>query len=187
MGVILGTAAYMAPEQARGKSVDRRADIWAFGVVLYEMLSGRRAFAGEELSDVLAAVLRQDIAWSALPAGTPPGLRQLLERCLERTDYGLGLWRVAAAGGRPSKVEQPGTSYSRVSDVSLDGRWALRTEYMPSISADYASVSIVSLTGGPARVVIPSGYDARFQGEDARWSSPGRRRCTASRSTPSTA
>ena len=84
MGMILGTAAYMAPEQARGKPVDRRADIWAFGAVLYEMVSGRRAFAGEELSDVLAAVLRQDIDWSALPAGTPPGLRQLLERCLER-------------------------------------------------------------------------------------------------------
>ena len=61
MGVILGTAAYMAPEQARGKAVDKRADIWAFGVVLYEMLTGRRAFEGEEISDVLAAVLRQDI------------------------------------------------------------------------------------------------------------------------------
>jgi serine/threonine-protein kinase len=84
MGMILGTAAYMAPEQARGKAVDKRADIWAFGAVLYEMVTGRRLFPGEEISDVLAAVLRQDIDWSALPPGTPPRLRRLLERCLDR-------------------------------------------------------------------------------------------------------
>ena len=84
LGMILGTAAYMAPEQARGKLVDKRADIWAFGVVLYEMLTGRRAFAGDEVSDVLAAVLRQEIDWSALPPETPARLRQLLERCLDR-------------------------------------------------------------------------------------------------------
>jgi len=84
MGMILGTAAYMAPEQARGKTVDKRADIWAFGAVLYEMLTGRRAFEGEEVSDVLAAVLRQDINWNALPPATPPPLRRLLDRCLTR-------------------------------------------------------------------------------------------------------
>jgi Tol biopolymer transport system component/predicted Ser/Thr protein kinase len=84
MGMIIGTAAYMSPEQARGKAVDRRADIWAFGVVLYEMLTGKRAFEGEEITDVLAAVLRQDIDWAALPAATPPRLRRLLERCLDR-------------------------------------------------------------------------------------------------------
>ncbi|HKW02943.1 MAG TPA: protein kinase [Vicinamibacterales bacterium] len=83
-GVILGTAAYMAPEQARGQAVDKRADIWAFGAVVYEMLTGTRAFAGQSMTDVLAAVLRQDIDWSRLPADTPPRLRQLLERCLER-------------------------------------------------------------------------------------------------------
>ena len=84
LGTILGTAAYMAPEQARGRTVDRRADIWAFGVVLYEMLTGRRAFDGEEISDVLAAVLRQDVEWAALPTTTPLRLRRLLERCLDR-------------------------------------------------------------------------------------------------------
>jgi serine/threonine-protein kinase len=84
LGVILGTAAYMAPEQARGKPIDRRADIWAFGVVLYEMLTGRRAFAGDEISDVLAAVLTRDVDLSALPAGVPDSVRRLLERCLDK-------------------------------------------------------------------------------------------------------
>ena len=83
-GMILGTAAYMAPEQARGTGVDARADIWAFGVVLYEMLSGRTAFAAETVPDTLAAVLTREIDWSALPETTPPAIRQLLRRCLER-------------------------------------------------------------------------------------------------------
>jgi len=83
-GMILGTAAYMSPEQARGKVVDKRSDIWSFGVVLYEMLTGRRLFAGETVSDTLAAVLRQDVDFAALPDGTPRSLRRLLERCLER-------------------------------------------------------------------------------------------------------
>jgi Tol biopolymer transport system component len=83
-GLILGTAAYMSPEQARGKAVDKRADVWAFGVLLYEMLTGRQLFAGETVSDVLAAVLTREPDWGALPATTPPGLRRLLCRCLER-------------------------------------------------------------------------------------------------------
>ena len=82
--MILGTAAYMAPEQARGKAVDKRADIWAFGAVLYEMLTGKPLFEGETLSDLMAATLRQEIDWSALPAATPSSIRQLLRRCLER-------------------------------------------------------------------------------------------------------
>ncbi|MCL4809764.1 MAG: serine/threonine-protein kinase, partial [Thermoanaerobaculia bacterium] len=84
MGVILGTAGYMAPEQARGRVVDRRADIWAFGVLFYEMLTGRRLFAGETVSDTLAAVLRQEVDWSLLPKDLAPSDRRLLQRCLER-------------------------------------------------------------------------------------------------------
>ena len=83
-GMILGTAAYMSPEQARGRTVDKRADIWAFGCVLYEMLTGRRAFEGDDVSDTLAAVLRADPDWTALPAKTPTPIRRLLRRCLEK-------------------------------------------------------------------------------------------------------
>ena len=83
-GVILGTAAYMSPEQARGKPVDRRADMWSFGCVLYECLTGVKLFAGETISDSLAAILRKDPDWSTLPADTPPMVRLLLRRCLTR-------------------------------------------------------------------------------------------------------
>ena len=84
MGLIIGTAAYMAPEQARGKAVDRRADIWAFGVVLYEMLSGQRAFEGEDISVTLASVIKEEVSWPALPADLPEPIRRLLRRCLEK-------------------------------------------------------------------------------------------------------
>jgi eukaryotic-like serine/threonine-protein kinase len=83
-GVILGTAAYMSPEQARGKPVDKRADVWAFGCVLFEMLSGARAFTGAEVTDTLAAVLRSEPDWTRLPATTPASIRSLLTRCLEK-------------------------------------------------------------------------------------------------------
>jgi Tol biopolymer transport system component len=83
-GVILGTAAYMSPEQARGKSVDKRTDIWSFGVVLWEMLTGKRLFGGETVSDVLAAVLTHEPDWEAFPPETPAGVMRLLRRCLER-------------------------------------------------------------------------------------------------------
>ncbi len=83
-GVILGTAAYMSPEQARGKAVDKRTDVWAFGCVLYEMLAGRRAFEGETVSDALAAVLTKEPDWAALPERTPASVRRILRRCLQR-------------------------------------------------------------------------------------------------------
>ncbi len=84
LGIILGTAAYIAPEQAKGKPVDRRADIWAFGVVLYEMLTGQRGYDAEDVSDTLAAVLTRDVNWKALPTDVPPRLLALLRDCLVR-------------------------------------------------------------------------------------------------------
>src|SRR5262249_27898123 len=83
-GVLLGTAAYMSPEQARGTSADKRADLWAFGVVLFEMLTGKPLFEGATISDTLADVLTKDPDWTALPVETPTPVRRLLRRCLEK-------------------------------------------------------------------------------------------------------
>jgi serine/threonine-protein kinase len=113
-GVILGTAAYMSPEQARGRAVDERADIWAFGAVIYEMLTGRRAFGGESVSDTLAAVLTKDPDWSALPADTPASVRRTLRHCLAR-DPRTRFHHIADAriemddepGGRAAAVPEP--------------------------------------------------------------------------------
>jgi serine/threonine-protein kinase len=84
LGVVLGTAAYMSPEQARGQAADERSDVWAFGCVLYELLTGRRAFPGDDVTDTLAAVLRTEPDWVALPDGLPPAVQTLLRKCLEK-------------------------------------------------------------------------------------------------------
>jgi Tol biopolymer transport system component len=84
VGTILGTAAYMSPEQARGRAVDKRSDIWAFGCVLFEMLTGRRAFEGDDVAEVLGAVIHKAVAWDRLPAPTPVTVRAVLERCVEK-------------------------------------------------------------------------------------------------------
>jgi serine/threonine protein kinase len=84
MGIVLGTAAYMAPEQAKGKTIDKRADIWAFGCVLWEMLTGRALFARDTMPETIAAVIKDAPPMDALPSNTPPPVRRLLERCLER-------------------------------------------------------------------------------------------------------
>src|SRR5262249_41302385 len=84
VGVILGTAAYMSPEQAGGKIADRRSDIWAFGALLYEMLSGKQTFGGESVSDTLASVLKVEPDWSALPQDTPASILKLIRRCLTK-------------------------------------------------------------------------------------------------------
>ncbi len=109
VGVILGTAAYMSPEQAKGQSVDKRADVWAFGVVVYEMLTGRRLFSGDSIPETLAGVLKTEIDFSLLPPTTPAAIRRLLERCLERDpkrrlrDIGEARIALSAAPGRRSE------------------------------------------------------------------------------------
>jgi eukaryotic-like serine/threonine-protein kinase len=113
-GIILGTAAYMSPEQAKGKPVDRRTDIWAFGCVLYEMLSGKAAFSGESVPDILAAVVRGELEWTQLPANTPGRIRQLLQRCLEKDPrkrlQAIGEARIALENylADPKQAEVPG-------------------------------------------------------------------------------
>jgi Tol biopolymer transport system component len=117
-GVILGTAPYMSPEQAKGRAVDKRVDIWAFGCVLFEMLTGRRAFAGEDVTDTLTAVMRDQPDWSRLPPGTPRALQQLLSRCLEKNtstrlrDIGEARVLLTDRAGRESEIA-PSASPSR--------------------------------------------------------------------------
>src|SRR5690242_8527409 len=84
VGVILGTAAYMSPEQARGKAVDRRADMWAFGCVVFEMLAGRRPFEGDSVAELIGAVMHKEPSWAALPDEAPPRVRRVLRRCLAK-------------------------------------------------------------------------------------------------------
>ena len=119
-GIILGTAAYMAPEQARGRPLDRRADIWSFGVVLFEVLSGRRVFEGETIPDVLAKVIEREPDWNALPVPTPLGLRRLLTRCLKKDpkarmrDIGEARLQIEELlSGAPDEVSVPALPLAR--------------------------------------------------------------------------
>ncbi len=114
VGMLVGTAAYMSPEQARGKPADKRSDIWAFGCALFEMLTGTAPFAGETLTDTIAAVMKNEPAWSELPAGTPPGIRSMLRRCLQKDPaqrlHHIGDARIEihdAITGSPNGVEAP--------------------------------------------------------------------------------
>ncbi len=139
-GVLLGTAAYMSPEHARGRPVDRRADIWAFGAVLWEMLTGRRLHAGETVSDTLAAILTGDPDWSALPAATPEPVRRLLRRCLVKDPRR----RLSSLGDARLEIEEatdetrPSLSHSR----STPGRppWLAL-----AISAGLATIALAIL------------------------------------------
>jgi serine/threonine protein kinase/Tol biopolymer transport system component len=189
MGMIIGTAAYMSPEQARGRAVDRRADIWAFGVVLYEMLTGRRAFEGEEITDVLAAVLRQDIDWAALPAATPPRLRGLLARCLDR-DVKQRLRDIGEARVEIAKIESGAPDSLRgvmPAGVTREPMWrralpwavaavaatalAINAYRRPSAEAAPAWLSITppikEFGDKPAPAVSADGRHVVFSGRDA--------------------
>ena len=128
-GTILGTTAYMSPEQARGEPVDRRTDIWAFGCLLYELLTGRRAFAGETISDTIAAIIDRDPPWDALPGSTPPGIRRLIRRCLMKDsrrrlrDIGDAWLEIQDALASPSGQLGVATRLARIRRTALP--WAL--------------------------------------------------------------
>jgi serine/threonine protein kinase len=137
-GLILGTAAYMAPEQARGSGVDRRCDIWSFGVVFFEMLSGKRLFSGETISDTLAAVLRADIDWSLLPKTIPTKTQALLRRCLTR-DRKL---RLQAIGEARIAIDEYLNNPAASSEVILVENPVIRFEVSTPPTADLSSVAI---------------------------------------------
>ncbi|HEY2012220.1 MAG TPA: protein kinase, partial [Bryobacteraceae bacterium] len=134
-GVILGTAAYMSPEQARGSMADKRADIWAFGVVLYEMLAGKRLFTGESVTDILAGVLRGEPDWSALPAATPPRIHKLLRRCLERDRR----QRLQAIGEARIAIDAPEQEAAAIPPVARKWPWV--------VAAIAAALALAAATG----------------------------------------
>jgi hypothetical protein len=113
--MILGTAAYMAPEQAKGRPVDRRADIWAFGCVVYEMITGRPAFDGDDVSDTLANILKVEPDWAALPSDTPQALRRLLRRCLSKDLSG----RLSDIGGARLEIADASSPAQDAETVSI--------------------------------------------------------------------
>ncbi len=120
-GVVVGTVEYMSPEQASGKTVDRRADIWAFGCVLYEMLTAKRTFEGETVSDRLAAIFTKDADWNALPADTPPRIREVIRRCLTKDPkqrlQAIGEARIAIEGIISGNVEAGLAQHAEIGGV----------------------------------------------------------------------
>ncbi|HTR03396.1 MAG TPA: protein kinase [Thermoanaerobaculia bacterium] len=144
-GVVIGTAAYMSPEQARGRAVDKRSDIWAFGAVVYEMLTGRKAFEGETISDTLAAVLRADVDWSALPSDTPAAVRRVLKRCLDR-DLKTRFHDVADARIAMDEVQDAGVVAAP--SVAAPAR---RASLVPWLAAALAALAAALLTAAILR------------------------------------
>jgi Tol biopolymer transport system component len=162
VGVILGTAAYMSPEQARGKPVDKRADIWAFGCVLYEMLTGRPAFGGDDVTDTLAFIITKEPDWNALPIETPPSLRRLLRRCLEKGlrrrlhDIGDARLEIEDTGheapGDASPTQRTAVAGRHVEFQRLTDFWGMKEA--PALSPDGKIVAFVAFVGGRRQILI---------------------------------
>src|SRR5262249_29771304 len=166
MGVILGTAAYMSPEQAKGKPADRRADVWAFGVVFYEMLSGRRLFDAPDVSETLAAVLTREPTWDALPAATPPTVRRRLARCLAKDRrHRLDSFSAvrldlddAIAGGpatTPAKTGTGRTTWALIAAAAIIGAVAshwLWTSNRSTAAAASGSTIVSSISAAPEAI-----------------------------------
>ena len=184
VGVLLGTAAYMSPEQVRGRTADRRSDIWALGCVLYELTSGKSAFGGSGVADVLASVLTADPAWSALPSGTPPALRLCLQRCLQKDPrqrfHDVGDVRLALAGAfdgassderRPPAAARIAWAGWMVALVAVAAAAATITLTPRVVDAPETRVEIVTPPGDPFAIDIsPDGRSVVFQAFDSgRW------------------
>jgi eukaryotic-like serine/threonine-protein kinase len=154
MGVVLGTAAYMAPEQARGKAVDKRADVWAFGCVLYEMLTGAPVFTGETVTDVITGVMTHGPDLNRLPAGTPPAVRRLLARCLERDPRrrlrDIGEARIALE----SIDAEPPVSEPRSSTRAP--AWRVALPWAVAVVAVIAAAAVVGLRRAEPAAELPS-------------------------------
>jgi eukaryotic-like serine/threonine-protein kinase len=163
-GMIMGTAAYMSPEQARGKTVDRRTDVWAFGCVVYEMLAGRRAFAGDTVTDTLATVLQGEPDWKGLPASTPAAVTQLVRRCLDKDSkrrlQAIGEARVmleelvqVSATGRFVAPVETARLLPETSRATSPRRWPLAAAAGAGLLAGALGVSLL---GGARATVTPA-------------------------------
>jgi serine/threonine protein kinase len=148
-GAILGTAAYMSPEQARGQAVDTRADIWAFGVVLWEMLTGRRLFEGDAASDVLAAVLRDEPDWEILPDNLLPAVNRLLRRCLRRDPaqrlrhIGDARLELEEASDEPASTEPGVPPGFRPAEIGTERSWPLTTDVCRHLNRETLDSTII--------------------------------------------
>ena len=173
MGVIMGTAAYMSPEQARGKTVDKRADIWAFGCVLYEMLAGQRVFRGDDVSLTLAKVLEAQPTWDAVPSDAPARIANLLQACLQKDPkqrvQAVGDVRLAMEGAFETSVPAPSDG------AAADGTLRLWQRPLPAIGIVLAAAAISALVGWSltrpapvqlARFAIPLAADQNFDRAD---------------------
>jgi Tol biopolymer transport system component len=182
-GVLLGTAAYMSPEQARGKAVDKRTDIWAFGCVLYELLCGRPAFEGEDITEILAAVVKTEPDWSRLPEGTQPAIRILLRRCLQKDRrqrfhdaadirieieeaLAAPLTAVAATAAPAIKVWRERIAWPVVAGVLALTAIALasvlvlrgpKPQQLMSLSAEIGANATLNTNYGPSAILSPDG------------------------------
>ena len=184
MGVILGTASYMSPEQAKGKAVDARADIWAFGIVLFEMLAGRAPFSGESTTEVLGAVVLTEVDWSLLPPATPGRVRELLRRCLAKDprqrlrDIGDARFELTPAGetAAPPAARRPGwwraAAMFALGAVLAGGTtWLIARERTasPPRTKHFAVTALTPLTFDPyqALALAPDGSALVFRGRGA--------------------
>ena len=154
VGMILGTAAYMSPEQARGSTVDRRADLWAFGVILFEMLSGQRLFDGGTVTDTLASVLKSDPDWSLLPPDTPVPIRRLLRRCLEK-DRRERLDSAADARLEIQEALQPTASEATSPTAALQAVPAMRLPWTIAAATSVAAVALLVAWISARRTAVP--------------------------------
>ncbi len=174
-GTVLGTAAYMAPEQARGKPVDKRADIWAFGVVLYEMLSGRRLFSGETISDTLAAVLTREPEWTHVPPRAEPLLRRCLQRDPKQRLRDIGDARflleetpapvapITAARARPWKIAA--AALALIAAIAMVAAWRLTSHTAPPVlrlSVDLGDDAAIRPHRGSPIALSPDGSQLVF-------------------------
>jgi serine/threonine protein kinase/roadblock/LC7 domain-containing protein len=152
-GVILGTAAYMSPEQVRGKTVDRRADIWAFGAVLFEMLTGKRAFPGEDLTDTLASVVKLDPQWEAIGESVPSRVRQVLRVCLQKDPrqraQAMGDVRLALEGAFETAAPQPAVSLPSVKRRPLSWIVAFTVVLLSAVALSIPAVRYLRETPPP--------------------------------------